>query len=602
LIDQVLSPRTQKRLDPTKFQKNDIRMDATSRTQTRSTAYLFLEGLVEVGIDYLFCNLGTDHAPLIEELANRRRLGAAVPKVIRCAHENTAAHMAGGYALVTGRGQGVLVHVDVGTANAANAMHNMLRTRIPVLLMAGKAPFTAANELVGTRDTYVQFIQEPFDQASLVRPYIKWEWTLPDGVVAKEALRRAHAIMHAEPQGPVYLMIHRETLTQELNETDIRSHDAKQFSGVPRSVADPAHLSELVQKLLTADSPVLITAYGGRNQRTSMAIEALAEFAGIPVFEATPVNNISREGPCFMGFTPDEHVTSADVGLLVDVDVPWFPSKFESSGSSYWAHIDVDALKIASPMWHFPGNLRLQGDSARILEMLLEQLKSIATTKFRTAAAERIEKFKRARAKRITEAAGLAAVKGTSNSINPHYLFAELGKLLQPSDLVFDETVTNSGPLAMQIPRPLPGTMLRLAGAGLGASGGMALGAKLAAPERMMVQVVGDGSFYFNVPTSVFAASKQYNLPFLSIVLDNSGWGAVKEATLKIYPEGNAKNTGAFEAALCPDVEFSKVAEAFGIYAEKLTDPAIVTSALGRCVAAVRSGRGALLHVRTTPI
>jgi hypothetical protein len=116
----------------------------------------------------------------------------------------------------------VLVHVDVGTANAANAMHNMLRTRIPVLLMAGKAPFTTANELTGSRDTYVHFIQEPFDQASLVRPYVKWEWTLPSGVVAKEALRRAHAIMHAEPQGPVYLMMHRETLTQELNEADIR--------------------------------------------------------------------------------------------------------------------------------------------------------------------------------------------------------------------------------------------------------------------------------------------------------------------------------------------------------------------------------------------
>src|SRR5215475_5999371 len=187
-------------------------MDARTGTRTRSTADLFLEGLVEVGVEYLFCNFGTDHAPLIEELANRRRLGVPVPKVICCAHENTAAHMAGGYAFVTGRGQGVLVHVDVGTANAANAMHNMLRTRIPVLLMAGKAPFTTANELVGTRDTYVHFIQEPFDQGSLVRAYVKWEWTLPSGIVAKEALRRAHAIMHSEPQGPVYLMFHRETL------------------------------------------------------------------------------------------------------------------------------------------------------------------------------------------------------------------------------------------------------------------------------------------------------------------------------------------------------------------------------------------------------
>ena len=62
----------------------------------------------------------------------------------------------------------------------------------------------------------MHFVQEPFDQASLVRPYIKWEWTLPSGVVVKEALRRAHSIMQSEPQGPVYLMMQREMLTRSL--------------------------------------------------------------------------------------------------------------------------------------------------------------------------------------------------------------------------------------------------------------------------------------------------------------------------------------------------------------------------------------------------
>src|SRR6516225_9077009 len=278
---------------------------------SHSTAYYLLQALNEIGIEYLFCNFGTDHAPLIEELARFEADGLRAPKVVLCPHENVAVHMAGGYAQMTGRGQAVLIHVDAGTANAALGMHNLFRTRIPVLLMAGKAPFTAAHELTGTRDTYVHFIQEPFDQASLVRPYVKWEWTLPSGVVAKEALRRAHAIMHAEPQGPVYLMMHRETLTQELNEADIRAHGAAPRGELARSVADAEHVSELAQKLLTATSPMLITAYGGRNPNTSRAIEALAEFAGIAVFEATPVNNISREGPCFMGFSPDRQVASA---------------------------------------------------------------------------------------------------------------------------------------------------------------------------------------------------------------------------------------------------------------------------------------------------
>src|SRR6516165_2386693 len=260
-------------------------MEVQTNTVSRSAAYYFLEGLVESGIEYLFCNFGTDHAPLIEELAHRRALGAPVPKTIRCGHENTAAHMAGGYAGVTGRGQGVLVHVDVGTANAANAMHNMLRTRIPVLLMAGKAPFTTANELTGTRDTYVHFIQEPFDQASLVRPYVKWEWTLPSGVVVKEALRRAHTIMQSAPRGPVYLMMQRETLTQPWALDESHRYSAERFGAMTSGGADPKLVGALADRLIAAEYPILVTGYGGRNAHTARMIEKLAEFAGIAVFE-----------------------------------------------------------------------------------------------------------------------------------------------------------------------------------------------------------------------------------------------------------------------------------------------------------------------------
>src|SRR5271163_2829480 len=241
-----------------------------------SSAYYLLEGLKEVGIDYLFCNLGTDHAPIIEEMAHRRKRGEAMPSVVRCPHENTAAHMAGGYALVTGRGQGVLVHVDVGTANAANAMHNMYRSRLPVLLMAGKAPYTSQKELVGTRDTHVHFVQEPFDQGSLVRPYTKWEWTLPSGVVVKEALQRAYAIMQSAPRGPVYLMMQRETLTQHWSSDEIRRYSADQFAATSAGGADPKLVAALADKLLTADSPVLITGYAGRNAQASRAIDELS--------------------------------------------------------------------------------------------------------------------------------------------------------------------------------------------------------------------------------------------------------------------------------------------------------------------------------------
>ncbi len=109
-------------------------MDQSPQVKLNSTAHYFLEGLNEIGIEYLFCNLGTDHAPLIEEMARWRKRGAAFPRTILCPHENVAVHMAAGYAMMTGRGQGVLVHVDAGTANSAMAMHDLYRARTPVLL------------------------------------------------------------------------------------------------------------------------------------------------------------------------------------------------------------------------------------------------------------------------------------------------------------------------------------------------------------------------------------------------------------------------------------------------------------------------------------
>ena len=123
-----------------------------SNEARHSAAHYFLEGLNDIGIDYLFCNFGTDHAPLIEAMAGFKRNGRKAPGTILCPHEVTAVHMAAGYAIATGRGQGVIVHVDAGTANAAMSLHNLCRGRVPVLLMAGRAPYTTRGELLGTRD------------------------------------------------------------------------------------------------------------------------------------------------------------------------------------------------------------------------------------------------------------------------------------------------------------------------------------------------------------------------------------------------------------------------------------------------------------------
>jgi acetolactate synthase-1/2/3 large subunit len=468
--------------------------------------------------------------------------------------------------------------------------------------MSGKAPYTANNELHGSRDTYVHFVQEPIDQGALVRPYMKWEWTLPSGVVVKEALRRAHTIMETKPAGPVYFMAQRETLTQKWASDQIRSYAAEQFVQPQAGGADPALIAQLADKIIAAEHPILICGYAGQSKNAPRLIEELAMFAGIAVFEGNQTFNISHEFPCFLGYSPNKHLPKADLGLLVDVDVPWFPADVQHKDKSFWAHIDVDTLKAASPMWTFPGNIRMQGDSGVILGQLLEALKKKATPKFTEAAKRRVEALTTERKAWREQAAKMATNKGKEGEINPHYIFAELNKLMKPDDMVFNEGVRNAGAVLMQLERPLPNTCVRSGGGGLGWSGGMALGAKLAAPDKMSVQVVGDGGFYFGGPSSVFAVAKQYKLPILVLLLDNTGWSAVKESTLRVFPEGTAKETDKFQAGLMPDAEFSKIGEAFGAYGEKVTNPDDVPAALARAVKEVRGGRAAILHLRVTKL
>jgi acetolactate synthase-1/2/3 large subunit len=574
-----------------------MRMDKAPQVKLHSTSHYFLEGLNEIGIEYLFSNFGTDHAPLIEEMARWKKEGRQFPRVLNCPHENTAMHMAAGFAMATGRGQAVMVHVDAGTANSAMAMHNARRGRLPLLLMAGKAPYTVRGELPGSRDNYVHFIQEPFDQAGIVRPYVKWEWTLPSGILTKETLRRAHTVSHSDPMGPVYLMLPRETLAQTWDEGAMRPFPAERYGAVSAGTADTAAVEQVAEKLLYAEHPVMVTSYAGRNPRAPALIEELALFAGIRVYEASPLYlNISRASPCFAGMMPN--IAEADVGLLVDVDVPWIPKQTKENPQTFWAHIDVDVVKECFPIWGFASNARLQGNSVLILKQLLEALKAKATPAFRKAAAKRLEAIKRESDERRANLSKQAADRGRTRAINPHYLCAEVSKAIGEDAIVVNEGIRNGPIVNAQIMRTRPGSAIGFAGGGLGSSSGTALGIKLARPEATVVQMVGDGGFYFGNPSSVYAVSKQYRLPILTVLFDNSGWSAVKEATLRVYPEGEAKATNEFNALLAPDVEFTKICEAAGGYGERVDDPEEVPAVIQRCLKEVRGGRSALMHVR----
>jgi acetolactate synthase-1/2/3 large subunit len=572
----------------------------------RSTAHHFLEGLVDLGVDYIFANLGTDHVSLIEEMARWDKEGRKHPEMILCPHEVVAVHMAGGYALATGRGQAVLVHVDAGTANACMAIQNLFRYRLPVMLFAGRAPYTLHGELPGSRDSYVHFVQDPFDIASIVRPYVKWEYSLPSGIVVKEALARASAFAHSDPPGPVYMMLPRETLAEEWDDAAMPAYPPARYGSVQSGGIEPARVDAIAQALMAAENPIALTAYLGRKPQAVAVLDRLTRTCGIRVAEHNSIDlNIPQDSPCFAGFDPLPLLEQADLGLLLDSDVPFIPKYARGADAIKWIQIDIDPLKSDFPMWGFATDMRIQGDCATILQQVLDAVEARADDAWRRRVADRIASWSGARDAAAKRRAAASANKGVSNALSPAFVFATLNAKLSQNDLVLNEAIRNGPILQEHFTRTRPASYVGLAGGGLGFSGGMALGLKLAQRHRRIVQVIGDGGFHFSSPDSVYAVAQQYQIPVLTVVVDNGGWQAVKSAVQRVYPKGIAAETDQFQSRLTSGRQgeargFSEVAKAFGAHGERVMEPDDLADAIDRCLAALDDGKAAVLHVHVT--
>lgn len=570
-----------------------------------SAAHYFLEGLVDLGVDYIFANLGTDHVSIIEEMARWDKEGRKHPEVVLCPHEVVAVHMAGGYALATGKCQAVLVHVDAGTANACMAIQNLFRYRLPVMLFAGRAPHTLHGELTGSRDTYVHFVQDPFDIASIVRPYVKWEYSLPSGVVVKEALARASAFAHSDPPGPVYMMLPRETLAEEWDEAAMPSYPPSRYGSVRAGGIEPARAEAIAKELMAAENPVAFAAYLGRKPQAVAVFDKLARTCGIRVAEFNAIDlNIPQDSPCYAGGDPLALLENADFGLLLDTDVPFVPQS-RRAREMKWIQIDIDPLKADFPMWGFATDMRVQGDSSIILQQVLDAVEARADDTYRKRIAARIESWSGAREASAKRRADVSANKGVSGALNPAFVFATLSAKLSQDDVVLNEAIRNGPILQAHLKRTRPQSYVGLAGGGLGFSGGMALGLKLAQPKRRVVQVIGDGGFHFSSPDSVYATAQQYQIPILTVVLDNGGWQAVKSATQRVYPKGVAAETDQFQSRLMSGRQgerrdFSEVAKAFGAHGECVREPDELAAAIDRGLAALDDGKAAVLHVHVT--
>ncbi len=294
------------------------------RAAVESTAEAYLELLAARGVEYLFANAGTDFAPLIEAYAKRDAQGQAAPRPITVPHEVPAVAMAHGYAMVTGRPQAVMVHVIVGAGNAVGGIINAARSNVPMLFSAGRNPITEAGHS-GSRDRPIHWAQESFDQAAMVREFVKWDYELRSASDLETVVDRALTLTQAEPQGPVYLTLPREVLAERREA--IEYADPARMAKPGPLVPSPESVAEAAQILASARNPIIIVKAAGRDPGAVAALVALAEALGAPVFDQFHTYvNFPQDHPLHGGFDATPHLEEADAILVVESDVPWFPA------------------------------------------------------------------------------------------------------------------------------------------------------------------------------------------------------------------------------------------------------------------------------------
>lgn len=536
-----------------------------------------------------------------------------------------ALSMADGFARYSNKPQCVIVHVDVGTQGLAAAVHNASCGRAPVLIFAGLSPYTIEGEYRGSRTEYIHWIQDVPDQKKIVEQYCRYTGEIKGGRNVKQLVNRALQFATSDPQGPVYLYGAREPMEEDIEPYHL---DQAQWQSVSPAALPLDGVKLIAEHLVAAREPLLIVGYTGRNAESVGLAVALAD--------KIPTLRVLDTGGCDMCF-PSNHpaslglrygsdpaIKSADFILVVDCDVPWIPTQCKPRADAKIIHVDVDVLKQQMPVFYIPAFARFKADSAtsfsqinQYLESNTELLAKMSEESYK-AAAKRREELYQERWGPFRDLARLPSDPENS-SIDPHILGAQIRSAV-PEDTIFAvEAVTLTTFIADQIAPILPKSWINCGGGGLGWSGGGALGIKLASDfenrdvqagdkvgtnkGKFITQIVGDGTYLFSVPGSVYWIAQRYDIPILTIVLNNKGWNAPRRSMLLVHPDGEGSKVDNKELNISfdPTPNYAGIARAATgdkAWAGQVSTIAELLEQLPKAVEAVKGGTCAILEVK----
>ena len=549
---------------------------------TQIAAVQLTEYLERLGVERVFGMCGHSLVQLLDAL-DRSKV-----RYISCRHEQLAAHIADGYARVSGKTGVVITHVGPGLTNAITGIATASLDCIPMVVITGNVQ----SYCHGRGPHQEVNLHADSDQIEMCRPICKRVYRVGRADDLPRVMERAFHLAQSGRPGVVLVDVPMDFFSAEL--------PLGAFAQLPSPVAKPAidvpTARRIAQELAKAQRPVIVAGGGVHLARASAELQALAEALEIPVAHSLMGKGCLPDGhPLLLGTTgywgqpvANDLCRNADLILAV-------ATRFSETDSSSWdatytfdipksrlIQIDIDDSEIGR---NYPAELGVVADAKQALALITEQARGLQH-------AQR----KGLRAKIADGLASFATNWSTQRvseefPLRPERVLADVRKALPADGFIVTDVGWNKNGVGQQFGIATPGTMIAPGGmATMGFGHAAVLGVKMAQPQRAAVALIGDGCFSSNM--SVLATAVEANLPVVWVVMDNASYGVISGIEKRHL--GNTHGC-MFEANGEPYfIDYAGVANACGAVGVKITKASELEGALK---AALASGKPTLIQV-----
>lgn len=531
-------------------------------------------------VEYIFGLCGHTVIGFLDALSRSEKL-----KYISFRNEQLAAMAADGYARVKKKAGVVLCHLGPGLANTVTGVANASFDSIPMVIIAGDVP----RYYYGKHPHQEVNLHSDGSQYEILKPIVKRAWRVDDPEAMPEILDKAFRLAESGRPGPVLISVPMDVFSVEIEE-HLFARTYRDSHITIRPALAPSAAKAIAEKLINAKKPVIHAGGGILLANASKELKELIEFLDIPVSRTLMGQGcIPDTHPLMVGQTgfwglEFTHKITANADLILGLGTrfaeadssSWYPGVTFDMMKTEFMQIDIDPMEIGR---NYPVSIGAIADLKEALTQILDEVKKICPEGINRPELKEIIRTNRESFKNSNKAIS----EDSRYPMTPQRILKDVKGSIPEDALIFTDVGWNKNGMAQQFDINIPGTIHHSSGlATMGFGASALIGGKLAAPEKVVLTLVGDGGFGIN--PSTLATAVEQNIPVIWVVMNNSAYGTIAGLEYSNYKTrfGTVFTTPDGEP-YSPD--WAKVALAYGVEAIRIDSAEAFKPALEKAIA-----------------